>query len=84
MMEGYKVDGALAFETDGLIGNPATAAKLLEMRPASRGETSFALELVERDPALRSDPPARRLEYTFKIAFNLRRAVLREFCQSCV
>ena len=52
--------------TDGLIGDPATAAKVLEFRGVGKGETSLVLELVERDPSKRGDEPARRLEYFFE------------------
>ncbi len=67
MMEWHAVDGKLAFETDGLIGDPATAAKVLEFRATREGETRVVLELVERDPAARSGAPAKRLEYTFQV-----------------
>ncbi len=36
-LEWYAVDGEFAFETDGLVGNPATAAKVLEFRGAGQG-----------------------------------------------
>ena len=62
-----KVDGQDAFETDGLIGDPATAAKLLEFHGIGAGETSVLLELVEMDPAKRTGEPAKRLEYTFTV-----------------
>ena len=67
IMEWYGVDGQLAFETDGLIGNPATATKVLELRGNARGDTAIVLELVERDPAKRSGEPAKRLAFTFNV-----------------
>ena len=67
-MEWYAVDGEPAFETDDLVGDPATAAKVLEFRGAGHGETSIILELVERDPANRTGEPAKRLEYNFAIS----------------
>ncbi len=67
VMEWHAVDGKLAFETDGLVGDPATAAKVLEFRGTKLGETRVVLELVERDPAKRSGAPAKRLEYTFQV-----------------
>ncbi len=67
IMEWYGVDGQLAFETDGLIGNPATAAKVLEFRGTTEGETRVVLELVERDSTKRAGEPATRLEYTFRV-----------------
>lgn len=67
ILEWYAVDGQLAFETDGLIGDPTTAAKVLEFRGAGKGETSLVLELVERDPSKRGDQPAKRLEYFFEV-----------------
>ncbi len=68
LMEWAKVDGRPASETDGLIGNPTTAAKVLEFRGSAEGEARVVLELVERDPAERGGSPAKRLEYTFQIA----------------
>ena len=65
-LEWHAVDGQPAFETDGLIGDPATAAKVLEFRGVGKGETSLVLELVERDSSKRGDEPARRLEYFFE------------------
>ena len=67
MMDWYAVDGKLAFETDELVGDPATAAKVLEFRATKEGETRVVLELVERDPAKRSGAPAKQLEYTFQV-----------------
>ncbi len=67
IMEWHAVDGELAFETDGLVGNPATANKVLELRGAGWGETGIVLELVERDPAKRSGEPDKRLAYTFSV-----------------
>ena len=67
IMEWYGVDGEFSFENDGLIGDPTTAAKVLEFRGNSEGETRVVLELVERDPARRTGEPARRLEYTFRV-----------------
>ncbi len=61
------MDGELAFETDGLIGDPTTAAKVLELRGSTQGETRVVLELVERDPARRTGEPAKRLEYTVRV-----------------
>ncbi len=67
VLDWYAVDGELAFETDGLIGNPATAAKTLEFRGNIRGTTDFLLELVEINPADRADEPAKLLEYTIEV-----------------
>ncbi len=67
IMEWHAVDGKLAFETDGLLGDPATAAKLVELRGNSMGEATFVFELVEGDPAKRTGPPAKRLEFMFTI-----------------
>ena len=67
VLEWYAVDGELAFETDGLVGSPATAAKTLEFRGNIRGTTNFLLELVELDPADRAGEPARRLEYSVQV-----------------
>ncbi len=67
-VEWAKVDGKLAFETDGLIGDPTTAAKVLEFRGNAAGETTVVVELVERDPASRAGEPAKRLEYTFAVS----------------
>ncbi len=72
-LEWARVDGKLAFETDGLIGDPTTAAKLLEFRgvvDTSRiegGEQIVIVELVEQDPAKRSGEPAKRLEFVFDV-----------------
>ncbi len=68
--EWYGVDDRLAFETGDLIGDPATAKKVLEFRPGAVGETAFVLELVERDPADRGDEPVKRLEYMFSVCFQ--------------
>ncbi len=70
LVEWYGVDDRLAFETGDLIGDPATAKKVLEFRPGAVGETAFVLELVERDPADRGDEPVKRLEYTFSVCFQ--------------
>ncbi len=67
LMEWFAVDGALAFETDGLLGDPTAAAKLVELRALAVGEVTAVFELVERDPAARSGEPAKRLDYTFEI-----------------
>ncbi len=66
-IEFFAVDGEPPLETDGLLGNPATAAKIVEFRGANRGETRAVFELVERDPAARTGEPAKRLEYQFEI-----------------
>ncbi len=71
-VEWAKVDGKLAFETDGLIGDPTTAAKVLEFRGNAAGQTTLVFELVERDAAERdaaerAAEPAKRLEYTFAV-----------------
>ena len=76
IMEWYAVDGKLAFETDGLVGDPTTAAKVLEFRGTKLGQTRVVLELVERDPAARTGEPAKRLEYTFDIPLPRFRAGL--------
>ena len=67
ILEWHAVDGALAFETGDLIGDPATAAKMLEFRGTVGGETDLILELVDRDPAERLGAPAKRLTYTFRV-----------------
>ena len=67
LMEWYAVDGALAFETDGLLGDPTAAAKIVELRALAVGEVTAVFELVERDPAGRTGEPAKRLDYTFAI-----------------
>ncbi len=72
ILEWYAVDGALAFETDGLIGNSATAATTLEFRGNVRGTTVFVLELVELDPADRLGEPAKRLEYSVEVVRSYR------------
>ena len=69
-VEWAKVDGQLAFETDGLIGDPTTAAKVLEFRGSAAGQTTIVLELVERDPVRRAAEPAKRLEYTFEVGVH--------------
>ncbi len=72
-LEWAKVDGQAAFETDGLIGDPTTATKLLEFRgvvDTSRTEDSeqtIIVELVEQNPADRSGEPAKRLEFTVEV-----------------
>ena len=70
LVEWYGVDDQIAFETDGLIGDPATASKVLEFRPSKIGETTFMLELVEQDPTKRTEPPAKRLEFTFSVCYE--------------
>ncbi len=70
LVEWYGVDDRLAFETDGLIGDPATATKVLEFRPSKIGETTFMLELVEQDPTKRTEPPVKRLEFTFSVCYE--------------
>ncbi len=67
LIELHAVDGAPPIETDGLLGDPRTAAKVVEFRGAIRGETRAVFELVQRDPASRADQPARRLEYLFNV-----------------
>ncbi len=67
LIEWRAVDGAAAFETDGLLGNPSTADKTVEFRALAVGEVTAVFELVERDPAARNGDSARRLEYTFDI-----------------
>ena len=68
LMEWHAVDGAPAFETDGLLGNPTSASKLLEFRATGVGEGVLAFELVEQAPSgpKRTGPPAKRLEFPFK------------------
>ena len=68
MLEWARVDGKLPFETDGLLGDPTTAAKVIELRGNSMGETTIVLELVERDPAKRGGDPAKRLEFSFSVS----------------
>ena len=70
LVDWYKVNDRLAFETGDLIGDPAVATKVLEFRPAVVGDTSFVLELVERDPADRTGAPAKRLEYHFSVCYE--------------
>ena len=70
LVEWYKVNEVLAFETGDLIGDPAIATKVLEFRPVKVGDTSFVLELDERDPASRTGEPAKRLEYTFAVCYK--------------
>ncbi len=67
VFEWHAVDDRLAFETDGLIGDPATAPKLLEFRGNGVGEGTIVVELVERDPADRAKPPAERLTYHIRV-----------------
>ncbi len=67
VLQWHAVDDRLAFETDGLIGDPTTAAKWLEFRGNGVGETTIVLELVERVPADRADPPAERLTYHIRV-----------------
>jgi hypothetical protein len=67
VMEWVKVDGVPAFETTGLIGDPATAAKVLEFHGNAAAETTIVLELVEIDPANRAGEPAKQLEYNFRV-----------------
>ncbi len=69
-VEWYAVDDRLAFETGDLIGDPATAEKVLEFRPLRDGDTILVLELVERGPTNRTGDPAKRLEYTFDVCFQ--------------
>lgn len=59
--------GRPAFETDGLIGDLATAANLLEFRGNTQGQTRMVAELVERDPSKPTGPPAKRLECQFEM-----------------
>ncbi len=70
LVEWHKVNDQLAFETGDLIGDPAIATKVLEFRPTKVGDTSFVLELDERDPANRTGAPAKRLEYTFAVCYK--------------
>ena len=70
LVEWYKVEGQPAFETGDLIGDPVVATKVLEFRPAVVGDTTFVLELDERDPADRTGEPAKRLEYTFAVCYE--------------
>ena len=67
VLDWYAVDDELAFETDGLVGSPTTAAKTLEFRGNIRGTTDFVLELVEMNPADRVGGPAKRLEYSVEV-----------------
>ncbi len=67
ILEWSAVDGESAFETGDLIGDPATAAKVLEFRGSAGGEATVIFELVEQDPTERIDPPAKRLTYTFQV-----------------
>ncbi len=67
-LEWAKVDGGPPFETDGLIGDPTEAAKVLEFRGSGFGRTSLVVELVERDPAARTGAPAQRLEFPVEVA----------------
>ncbi len=70
ILEWHAVDGQLAFETDGLVGDPTTAAKVVEFRGATAGETAVVLELVNREPDLGSAEPSKRLEYTFSVRYE--------------
>ncbi len=65
--EWFGVDGVAAFETDGLIGDPATATKVLEFRPIAVGPMTAVFELVQQDSALRTGPPAERLTFNFEV-----------------
>ena len=67
VMEWVKVDGVAAFETSGLIGDPTTAAKILEFHGNAAADTTIIFELVEIDPAMRTGEPAKRLEYNFRV-----------------
>lgn len=67
ILEWHAVDGVPAFETGDLIGDPASATKVLEFRGTAGGDTTLILELVEMDPANRGPEPAKRLEYTFRV-----------------
>ncbi len=77
LMEWFAVDGAPAFETDGLLGDPTSAPKLLEFRAIGVGEGVLAFELVEQAPSERTGPPAKRLEFPFK-AFWQEDGTIRE------
>ncbi len=68
--EWFGVDGVLAFETDGLIGDPTTATKVLELRAVAVATLPITFELVERDPARRTGPPAKQLTFTFEFLPN--------------
>ncbi len=68
ILEWARVDGKLPFETDGLLGDPTTGAKVIELRGNAAGETSVVFELVERDPAQRGGEPAKRLEFNFAVS----------------
>ncbi len=70
VMEWQAVDGQPPFETDGLLGDPTTAAKVIELRGNVVAIATAVFELVERDPSSRVEPPARRLEYTFDIRYR--------------
>ena len=70
ILEWYAVDDELAFETDGLAGDPATAAKTLEFRGGMRATIAFVVELVEINPAARTTKPAKRLEYTIEVVHS--------------
>ncbi len=67
VLQWHSVGDRLAFETDGLIGDPATAAKTLEFRGSGVGEATIAVELVERNPADRAEPPSERLTYHIRV-----------------
>ncbi len=70
LVEWFGVDGVPAFETDGLIGDPTTATKVLEIRAVAVARVPIVFELVERDPALRTGPPAKQLTFDFQFLQN--------------
>ncbi len=70
LVEWYGVNGRAAFETDGLIGDPTTATKVLEIRAVAVARVPIVFELVERDPALRTGPPAKQLTFDFQFLQN--------------
>ena len=70
VMEWHAVDGRPPFETDGLLGDPTTAAKVVELRGNVVATATATFELVEQDPSSRVEAPARRLEYTFDIRYR--------------
>ena len=82
VIEWFAVDGQPAFETDGLIGDPSRAAKLLEFHGGSAGTGTLVFELVERDPAKRTGPPAKRLEFPFEVIYQ-ETPVIHETCPLC-
>ena len=67
LIEWFGVDGVPAFETDGLIGDPMTATKVLELRPVAVGAVAAVFELVQQDAARRTDPPAKQLTFNFEV-----------------